>query len=235
MSARMVAVALALAVLAGCAQVPRKAYNREANGHIRSVAIVHVDAPERYEAIVLGHPGQSFGLIGGLIAAADMQIKSNRLTEALDPDRTRLRQRFIDKLASALGQQGYQVHPVAAPAGTPDDELVDVAKAKVAADATVTVTMIGRYMAAGATSDYFPQIVVKVRKMETGSRSMLYEDTFSYGFTLPQSQTVHFASDASYRFADIDRLLADPSRTRDGLLAGLDAIVAQIAADLRRP
>lgn len=235
MSPKIAAAALALALLAGCAQIPKKAFNRDAASHIRSVTIAQVEEAERYEAIVAAHPGANFGLIGGLVAAADMHHKSNRLTEALDPEQTRLRQRFVEKLTGALQQNGYRVLSVTAPAGTSEEQIVTLAQSRAPSDATIAITVVGRYMAAGATSDYFPHIVVKVRKTDGKAGTTVYEDTFTYGYTTPQVQTVHFASDASYRFANIDLLVADPARTRDGLLRGLDAIVAQIAADLKRP
>jgi hypothetical protein len=235
MSAKSLVAVLALALVAGCAQIPKQAFNRDAAGHVRTVAIAHIDEPERYEAVMLGHPGASFGLIGGLVAAADMYAKSSRLTDTIDPAQTRLRQRFVDKLAAALAKAGYDVQPVVIPIGTPDGDVVAAARSKSASDAVLAINVIGRYMAAGATSDYFPQLLVKAKAFDAKSGATLYEDTFTYGFTLPRTQTVHFASDAGYRFKDIDVLLADPAKTREGLVSGIDGIVAQIAADLRRP
>ena len=73
-----------------------------------------------------------------------------------------------------------------------------------------------------------------VKKVNLKSSDILYQDAFSYGYTTPQMKSVHFASDSIYRFSNIDTLTSDPAKTRQGLLQGIDAIAAQIAADLKR-
>lgn len=230
------AAVLAVLVLAGCAQAPKKqAFNKEGAGYIKSLAIAQPQRDEAYEAIVLGHPGMSFGLIGGLIAAADMQAKSEKLTKALNPADTRLQETFSKRLSENLANTGYQTKIVPVPKGTDDAKVVDLLKKNGGdADALLAVSVTGRYMAAGPSSDYFPSIVVKVWNIDAKSGHTLYEDTFTYGYNLPQMQTVHFASDDSYRFPDIDKLVAEPARTRAGLIAGLDAIIAQITSDLKK-
>jgi len=120
------------------------------------------------------------------------------------------------------------------PKDTKEDQFVAYAKQQAKGDAIVTLNVFGGYWAAGPTSDYFPRLVARVRGVDAASDKVLYEDTFSYGYTLQQAQTVHLASDPQYRFADVDALIADPGKTRQGWYDGVDAITAQIVADLRR-
>jgi len=224
-----------LATLVGCAQAPaRKAFNREAGGHIKTVVVTQLPNQDSYEAAMLAHPGANFGLIGGLIAAADMQNKSTKLTAAIDPQQTRLQDRFSEKLVQGLTAAGYSVSVLPVPTAAKEDQVLALAlpKATRVPDAVVMIDLRGAYWAAGPNTDYLPRLIAKVKTVD-GAASVIYEDTFSYGFTPPSGKTVHMASDAQYRFATIDQLIIDPTKTRDGLLSGLDPIVAQIVADLK--
>ncbi|MCU7374230.1 hypothetical protein PEC18_26200 [Paucibacter sp. O1-1] len=228
--------ALAMGVLlAGCAAPPAKqAFNSAAASHVKTVAVLRQPNQDSFEAVVLAHPGASFGLIGGLVAAADMQAKSTRLSAALDPQQTKLQERFSAKLAERLSGLGYEASVLEMPKSSKDDEVLAVAKRQQTADAYLSIQLVGAYWAAGPSSDYFPRVLAKVRKMDGRSGQVLYEDIFSYGYVMPNAPTIHLASDAKFRFADIDALCKDGTTTRDGLLAGLDAIAEQIATDLRR-
>lgn len=227
---------VALALLTGCAQAPKKqAFNAAAAGHIKAVLVTQNPNQESYDVAILAHPGMSFGLIGGLVAAADMQSKSAKLTAAIDVGETRLQERFSAQLTQKLGDLGYATSITMLPKELRDEEVLGQAKAQGKGDAVMAVRLTGGYWAAGPSSDYFPRLVANVRTFDAQSGATLYEDTFTYGYAVPNAPTIHMASDPQYRFANIDALVADPVKTRQGLLAGLEAIAAQVAQDLKRP
>jgi len=229
---RLLLLVLAL-VLSGCAPLPKQAFNKDAATAIKTVVIAQPPNQESYEAAILGHPAASFGLVGGLIAAADIQIKSSRLTTAIDVAETRLQDRFVKKLRETVLSAGYETSVITVPRDTPEDRTLSLLK-QTGADAALIVAVVGRYWAAGPTSNYLPSIVVIVKKIDLKSSATLYQDTFSYGYSSPQTKTVHFASDSVYSFADIDVLISNPEKTREGLYKGIDVICDQIAADLKR-
>jgi hypothetical protein len=233
---KIVAVAMAAGLLASCAQVPRQAFNAQGAAHVKRVVLAQQENQSQYDANVLGHPGMSFGLIGGLVAAADMQSKSLKLTAAVDPKETRVQERFSEKLKTRLEKDGYQATVVMLPAGSNEEQALAHAKqrAGAGADAIVLVDLYAGYWAAGPSTDYFPRMVAKVKTVDAGTNKVLYQDSISYGYTMPQAQTVHLASDPSYRFANIDALVANPVKTREGLYLGLDALADQIAKDLKQ-
>jgi hypothetical protein len=231
---KMLGAAALMAVLVGCAQAPKKqAFNREAASHIKTVLITQAPNQTSYEAAILGHPGMSFGLIGGLVAAADMQNKSTKLTTAIDPSETRLQERFCAKLKEALTVAGYTPTVVLVDKDAKGDKAIDQAKAKASGDAILNIELIGSYWAAGPSTDYFPRVFAGVKEVDA-SGAVLYQDIISFGYVTPQAQTIHLASDPQYRFASIDALTADPAKTREGLYSGIDAIVGQIVADLKK-
>lgn len=223
----------ASALLAGCAQVPRQAFNAQAAKSIHKVVLARSQNQTQYDTNILGHPGMSFGLIGGLIAAADMQAKSVKLTTAIDPKETRVQERLADKLKARLEQAGYEPSVLVLPAGTTPDQALALGK-KEPADAVLLVDLYAGYWAAGPSTDYFPRMLAKVKAMDVHTQKVLYEDSISYGYAMPQMQTVHLASDPAYRFASVDALVADPAKTREGLYAGVDALAEQIASDLKK-
>jgi hypothetical protein len=182
----------------------------------------------------MAHPGASFGLIGGLIAAADMHSKSTRLTGAIDPLAVRLQERFADELSRKLKEAGYEPEVVSVPNDVKLDDVLSVVLNGRSADAVLGVDVAGSFLAAGPTSDYFPRVIARVRKWDSRTRTVIYEDTISYGFSVAQSQMIQLSSSEKYRFRDIDALVGDPAVTRSALIDALPAIAAQIAADLKR-
>lgn len=231
----LVAILLFVVLLAGCATVQRQAFNAAAATHVKNVVVTQVQNQDEYYINILGHPGMSFGLVGGLIAAADMQMKTTQLTKAIDAKETRLQERFSEKLAKQLKAAGYEPQIVVLPKDAKGDQALTLGKQGAGGDAVLLVEMSAGYWAAGPASDYFPRVVARVKAVDAKTDKTLYEDTISYGYAMPQAQTVHLASDAAYRFKDMDALVADPGKTRQGLYLGLDALAQQIVSDLKKP
>lgn len=230
----LAAVLVSLVFVTGCAQMNKQAFNKEGNLSLKSLAISQPQIQEEYETVVLGHPGMSFGLIGGLVAAADMQSKTNRLTAVIKPEELKLQERFAQKLNENLAKVGYTTQVVSIPKDVSDDQVVDYVKKNSSADAIIALKVRGSYLAAGPTTDYFPYIFINAKKVHAQTGEVLYEDNFTYGYAMQNMKTVHFASDTSYRFNSIDSLTADPAKTREALIAGIDSIVEQIALDLKK-
>lgn len=230
----LAAVLVSVVFVTGCAQMNKQAFNKEANVSLKSLAISQPQIQDEYETIVLGHPGMSFGLIGGLVAAVDMQGKTKRLNAVIEPKELKLQERFATKLNENLAKVGYTTQLVPIPKDIGDGQVVDYVKKNASADAIITLKIKGSYMAAGPATDYFPYIVINAKKVHAQTGEILYEDSFTYGYAMQDMKTVHFASDPSYRFNSIDSLTADPAKTREALIAGIDSIVEQIALDLKK-
>ncbi len=181
-----------------------------------------------------GHPGMSFGLIGGLIAAADMNGKSTRLTETLDPRVTQFRKHFSDALLASLQRNGYETEVIVTGKDEEPDKMVSSVRSQAKSDVILGVQLFVRYVAAGVSSDYVPMVLAKVKGVDTKTSKIVYSDEFIYGYNAPGGEAAHIASDDMYRFSNMDALLADPAKTRNGLYDGANRIAAQIAEDFRR-
>ena len=231
------ALMAALALLAGCAQPPKKqSLDRQRAAALKTVVLAQRPNQDGYLVNIVGHPGQHFGLIGALIEGADLKSKSDRLTKAIDPAETRLQERFATTLQQKLAAAGYETRLVVLPSiPSKDDELLAQVKAKgMGGDAVLAIGMFGEYAAAAPASEYLPKIGVSVRVVDTNSGALLYQDSLAYCFTLAQPDADVLPCDPRYRFQSIDTLVADPAKAREGLIAGLDPLAARVAADLKR-
>lgn len=234
MSPKSLLIALALALLAGCGSVKRQAYNREGASAPASLSVGQQKNQPEYEVAVLAHPGISFGLIGGLIAIADAAHKSKRVSEAIDPDQVRLQVRFAERLAERLGQGGWSADVVPLGTETNEEQVLQALKRTGKGSAALLVDVVGKFLAAGPTTDYFPYVAAKVKLVDTASGATLYEDMITYGYSFSRLESVQLPAPEADRFANVDALVLDPARTRQTLWDGIDAIVEQIARDLKR-
>lgn len=232
---KSVAVALLAALaLVGCANTPRKAFNREGASQIKTVAVAQRTAKESYNINIVAHPGLNFGLVGGLVAAADLSSKSTKLTSALDPAQTELQKRLTARVAEKLAGAGYLTSVLSVAPTTDEGKAFETVRSKLSADAFVDLNITGGYTAAGPDSEYLPFLRVAILGKEAKSGNTMYQDLITYGYTHQGVQSVHLESDTRYRFKSIDDLLAQSDLARQGLLVGIDLVATQVANDLKR-
>ncbi|WP_410499925.1 hypothetical protein [Chitinibacter sp. S2-10] len=221
-------------LFSACATVNKQAFNKEMATNIKTLTITRQDAPEKYGISIIAHPGLNFGLVGGLIAAADMESKSSTLTTALDPKITKLRERLSNQLISELGKAGYTAEMMSHPDEKDPVVLINDLRGKVASDGILATKIYAAYIAAGPTTPYYPYIRAEVALADSKNGKILYQDTFTYGYTFPESKTVHLNSRPEYQFNDIDQLVAKTDLAREGLSKGVEAIIGVVASDLAK-
>ena len=231
------ALVAALALLAGCAQPAKKqSFDRERAKSLKTVVLAQRPNQDAYLMNIQAMPGQDFGAIAALIEGADEKSKSDRLAKAIDPAETRLQERFSAKLQQKLAAAGYETRLVVLPSiPSKDDELLAQVKAKgTGGDAVLAIAMFGEYAAAGPGGEVLPKVGAYVRVVDTNSGALLYQERLAYCFALAQSDATVLPCDPRYRFKNVDALVADPAKAREGLIAGLDPLAARVAADLKR-
>ena len=73
---KCICVTFAISLMAGCVgPVPRIESNPAALAKINTLAVINPPEAKTYAVMNFGHPGMAFGLIGGLVAAADQTSK----------------------------------------------------------------------------------------------------------------------------------------------------------------
>lgn len=228
---------LVLFLLLSVCAAPRQAFNKDMARDLRTVAVTDHAIDESF--VVWERSKDGAPPIVVIFLLADYWAKNTRVTTALDPKQTRVQNRLSKRLAEGLTSYGYNAEVITLdqPAGL--DDAFKLASQRSKADAVVAVDVVSRYQQASSKSDYVPLVAVRVKAFETNSGKVLYENGISYGYEYAGAYdpfrsvyAVHLASDPKYRFRSVDDIVKNAELAREGLLAGADAIAAQIAADL---
>ena len=227
------AAAFAMLLVAGCVTVPKQAYDRAAHPEVKVVGLLEPHPTLEYSVINVGHVGNAFGLIGALVASADIQGKTNEFTAAMKSRGFDLAKEYRDALRKALESRGYvaKIIPVDRPRGYFLD-LYDTLDPTV--DAYVDTNVGASYLAASATADYLPSVRSNTRVVKRRTREVVYQEILNYGYESRYGQPVMIASDAEFRYKDHATLMANADRALVGLRNGIPLLVDRTMRDLSR-
>lgn len=231
---RIVACALAVAALAGCTTMPRQAFNKEAQKDIKTIGLIEPAFSGEYTVNNLGHPGLSFGLVGGLVAAAHMQSQTSEFTVKAKDTKFDAAAEFYAELEKYLVASGYTVKRV--PVKRPKvDWLQSYAGLDPEVDAYLDpVLLYVGYLCASATTPYLPAVNVKARLVKRADSEILYSELVSYGYQAPGRQAVSITSEQKYQFPDFSDLKENVPLAGEGLKVGLPMVADRIGGDLKR-
>ncbi|MEO8628464.1 MAG: hypothetical protein ABI612_10235 [Betaproteobacteria bacterium] len=231
MTIRYLAILLILAA-SGCATVPNQPYNKMANERIRTIAVVTVPDPAQYEVGMLMHPTMGFGLVGGLIAAADTSSKTKTFSDQDLVHHLALGNEMTIALNEAFAQNGMEVIAVDGGKGPRTEFLKDYPVAKCDAYLDVAIALAG-YRAQYASTPYLPTLFAPVRLVDARTKTVLYTtEVFITDGKIPKGGE-QISPNASYSFVDFKSLTSDPDKAVKGLKEATRKIAAQIAADLK--
>jgi hypothetical protein len=216
--------------LAGCAAVPRQTFNKEANAHVKTITVVMPAEPAQYTVNIVNHPGMQFGLVGGLIAAGELETKSGKFSEAAKQSNIALSKSLAQQLTTRMK---YQVS-ISESAPGRKEFLPDYAAVQPAADAYLDIVFRqAGYSAQHPSTPYVPTFWVPVRLVESKTNRVLYSTLLVYGEPNKFLESVNVPPDRSYSFSNFDQLMSQSPRAVEGLQKALDAIAAQIATELQ--
>ncbi len=234
---RWVAFALVASssLITGCAtKFEKQAFNSEAAAGLKKITVSQWNDQEEYRAVIINHPGGSFGLIGAIVAAADTSSKSKKLTDALDPKATKTTSVFYEQAFAGLKQSGYEITPVPAKRG----EKYDVVKASISKpqgqDASLALNVEASYFAAGASTGYYPSVTMFAELTDAKSQAILYRESYNYGYNFGKTDIVQVEAPVECKFSDIAALTENVEKTRMCLLTGIDLLAKQLLSDLKK-
>ena len=231
MMIRYLAVLLVLTV-SGCATVPNQPYNRAANDRIKKIAVVSVPNPPDYEVGILFHPGAGFGLIGGLIAAADTSSKSKAFGDQELVHQLALGKELTTALNEAFAANGMDLIAVDGANAPRTQFMKDYPAAECDAYLDVAIAHAG-YRAQYASTPYLPMLFAPVRLVDARTKTVLYTtEVFITDGKIPKGGT-QISPDTTYSFADFESLRGDPDKAVKGLKEAARKIAIQIATDLK--
>ena len=231
MSFRVLAFLL-LFTVGGCVSVPNQPYNKSANGHVKKIALVSVSNPAEYDITMVVHPGASFGLIGALVAAADMSSKSKTFSEHQLVRELALGREITAALNEAFAGNGFEIMTVDGGDKARKEFLKEYPSVECDAFLDVAIARAG-YQAQFSTTPYVPIVYVPVRLVDARNKTVLYTaSVFVTDGQIPKGG-VHVTPDSSYAFSDFSALQGDPDKATKGLKDSARRVANQIAADLK--
>jgi len=224
-------VITAVLLLAGCV-APKQTFNESANKYINTIAVIKPANPDEISVAIIHHPGANFGLIGGLIAAADISAKTTKYQESIVSVKVNWADRAQDRFMESLEKAGYTVTSVTKDKRVPGRYLEDYKGETV--DAYLDYYFSLAYAASTPTSDYTPSVLLNVRLVDAKSKSILYEDQIAYGYHYSYGEPVHIASSKDYLYTDIDVLCNNGVISVEALKDGIYKVVDKVASHLKK-
>jgi hypothetical protein len=205
----------------------------------RRLAVMDPPFVEEYEVVIAMAPplvrsSNIAKAITRAITEADTQIKSDRITAALDPDKTRLHEHFVHALADALDDADVKVLLVPVDAADSEAALLQQVRQKAPqADGLMLANVMGRFVALHGLASYAPGVMVGIKAVPLRGDKAWLEQTFSAGFRGIDPRAEHLeVVDMPERFDDMAALLAQADKARQALIVGVEAIANEVARRL---
>lgn len=225
-------VMVCMLVCAGCVSVPNQSYNKAAHAEIKKIGLIKISNPTQYDVALVHHPGASFGLIGALVAAGDIDTKSKTFTQQQVDRYIRLGPDLTEELSQALVENGYEVILVDVGDKARTEFLKDYPAADCDAYLDATIKTAG-YWAQFVSTPYLPTLFVPARLVDARNKTILYTATvFVTDGDVPKGGEQIYPN-TSYGFQDFSALKADPNRAAEGLKSTTQVVAKQIAKDMK--
>lgn len=219
----------------GCAGPLHRPYDPAIRHHIHSIGLLTPAVPEDVAVRMEVHPGESFGVVGMLVAAGDMNGKSGEFMRATRSKGFVCSRTFQQQLDAGLREAGYQVRPIAVTRAHDEYEFLDrypPADGSVDAYLDIYSDLIG-YTAAGGSTPYRPTVHLNVRLVRASDHKLLYQDRIAYNAFGDGDGAITLSPADGYEFAGFRQLLSDPVKALDGLRLAMRATGRALASQLR--
>jgi|SRR5579863_2142855 len=228
---------LMIALLSGCASLPKTDLNAENREKLHSIAVLQVKEPEKEGVVNTGGAAAAFGLIGALTQAAVNNSHTNTYSKRVADEKIVFAPLIVDGVVDRLNADGYQVVKLG------DDQKVKVSSdgksddySGIHTDAdgilSMWFTSFG-YLSPPESAEFMPAVVLRARVLDAKTKQDMYFKTFACGYDI-KANSVHIESDATYRYGTFGTLEDKFDESVQGIKACEQAIVAMIGKDLAR-
>lgn len=204
----------------------------------RRLAVLDPPYEEEYEVLIAMAPPLARGTVAKVLTRlateADAQLKTDQLTAALDPDKTRLHEHFVHALADALDEADAKVLLV--PMDPVEDEAALMRQVRAQApqaDGLLLANVMGRFVALHGLDSYAPGVIAGIKAMSMRGGTPWLDTFFSAGFRGIDPRAEHLeVVDMPERFDNHSALLDQADAARQALVRGVEAIAAEVARRL---
>jgi len=227
-------IGLLLVLLVGCAKTPNMNYNASMHKEIKSIAVI---APKKTVELTVyyhNHPGMSFGLVGGLIAAAEFASKQSEYNELLKSTGFRADAYFLNKLTAYLKAEKYKVILLPSDDKRKSEHMTIYPDTNADAYLDIVVNNVG-YVAGSPTSTYKPTVNLSVRLVKKHNKEIVYEKVLAAGENFAVSKDVDYLGcDTKDCHTDFDALKVNALKSVEGLKRAIDKVAKRIAVSLKK-
>jgi hypothetical protein len=234
--AKLFAAILATMALAGCVSVPKTAFDKSANAHVRKVAVLRIAEPRETVVMNIGGAAGAFGLVGGLVQAGINQSNTDAFKKAMSDARVTFAPDMEKALHADLRSQGYEVVELPR-VGLRVDEAtkqVDYSQLSTDADAILHVWVnVNGYVSSAFSLDYQPWIAVGAEMVDAKSRKRTYYQVLSTGLGTKHESIEPIESDAKYRYGSASALLEASPVAIEGLKDTQQRMLRRVAQQLK--
>lgn len=238
--ARLLGAILLVAILSACVSLPpQQSYDKQSNQSIKKIKVLQMRETEP-SVFILNNPGASFGLIGGLIAEADLAAKRKKLREALSSANVDYVASFKTQFTAAMEKRGYTLvwpEPVVETAKSKRDSnsLRKSYTAIADADAQLDLNFgfVG-YAAAGAgkNAPYRPTGSVIVQMVSADGKSKLFTETIVYHNVFNVQGAITVAPDENHTYPNFSDVEAAGPEAANGMKLAVESLADKLAEQL---
>lgn len=231
-------IVAAMLLIACAAPVPKIDLAPNAMTNIKTIGIILPPEPKIYAVANFGHGGMAFGLIGGLIAAADQNSKQEQLAKVYKEYGVSVCSELSKKISDRLSSLGFNTRiEEASWEEVNGGHTLPFKKINSDSDAVLVVspTTIG-FVATGLTdgysNDYLPTIASVVIMLGKDRENPIYRGYHVTGWNIKAEGWKH--TPPENRFSNFDALYLDPKTSSTSLTDAAEKIAHSIALDIKQ-
>ena len=231
-----------LLLLVGCSMisvVKRIEFDKTANNHIKTIALLRIDEPTRISVVSGEIPaGALFGAVGVGVKAASVKKRSSAFRQALNEHHIQFAPAMVEELQQELAKKGYRFTYLQNQSlmDAVDGNTFDLSKLQTDADAILFVEIfgVGYY---SQQKRYRPLVNVQVRLFDARSNMLIYCKGIIV--QIPNENNGDSSNndiifpDEDYYYDSIDALMSNIDEAARGLLDCQSKIAVRIADQLK--
>lgn len=234
-AALRLAVVAAIAVT-GCASVQNIPLDTSGRSEpVRSVVLLRVSESRQFTIHTQHAVAGSFGLIGGALQASKENDRTQAFLTEYNRSPVKLGAVTAERVQAALRAAGLAVSY--APTQTPAlvNGEADYGGITTKADVILNVWFgtAGYIDATHGTPAFEPQLIANARLLDARTKATMFQRTYVAGYPRSISNSVFVPCASDVRFESFDALMATFPAALEGLVACDEAVVSQLAEDLR--
>jgi hypothetical protein len=233
-------VILAMSSLAGCAvkAIKPQPFDRDRHSDIHTIAVLEMPKVET-GVVMLNHPGANFGLIGALVASADMSSMASKLQETMRREKFDPMLYFRQQLTDEMAKRG---HTLIWPPKMFEEKAADrsnglrthyTSSSNADAQLDLSIGYVG-YVAAGAGKDapYRPSLRMQARLVSKDGNESYFYDTVVYNNAWGIRDAVAMEPHQDFVYPKFDDLQNAGSNSVNGIKHAIDSVTRELASQL---